>query len=55
MPPNGVVFLGLRSKTGYNIQAVFVERGVIFQMHESFKILLAIFTVERGIENLPIF
>ena len=47
--------LGLRSKTGYNIQAVLVERGIIFQMHESLKILSAILIVERGIENLPIF
>ena len=45
VPPNGVVFLGLR----------FVERGVIFQMHESFKILSAILTAERGIKKLPIF
>ena len=27
---------------------------MIFQMHESFKILLAILTVERGIKKLPI-
>ena len=33
----------------------FLERGIIFQMHESFKILSAILTVERGIKNLPIF
>ena len=47
MPPNGVVFLRLQSETEYNIQAVFVGRGIIFQMPESFKILSAILTVER--------
>ena len=33
----------------------FLERGIIFQMHENFKILSAILTVERGIKDLLFF
>ena len=39
----GIIFKSF-SRTGYN-----------FQMHESFIILSAILTVERGIKKLPIF
>ena len=45
----------MRRPTGSYLSSRFLERGIIFQMHESFKILSAILTVERGIKNLPIF
>ena len=52
VPPNTVMFLGLRSRTGYDIQAVFC---VILQMQEIFNISSAMLTIERGIKKCPSF
>ena len=48
-------YTGMCRPTGSHFWDSDLKRGMIFQMHESFKIFSAILTIEQCHKNLPIF